>query len=119
MRNFALDVETHDLVLDESRNLAFTKTPEEMLAQRLTCKLKAFLGEWYLDRRVGVPYFEEVLVKNPNIAKIRALLLSVVSTDPQVARVLVFDVDFQPGTREFLVNFKVQAHDGTEAEGSI
>lgn len=119
MRNLALDVDTHDLVLDESRNLVFTQTPEEMLSQRLTCKLKAFLGEWYLDRRVGVPYFEEVLVKNPNVAKIRALLLSVVTNDPQVARVLAFDVNFEPRTRDFLVNFKVQAHDGTEAEGDI
>ena len=52
MRNLALDVDTHDLVLDESRNLVFTQTPEEMLSQLITCKLKEFLDDWYLDSRV-------------------------------------------------------------------
>lgn len=32
-----------------------------VIAQRLTIRLRTFLGEWFLDETIGVPYFQEIL----------------------------------------------------------
>ena len=118
-RNLYLDPNTNDLVLNGSKNLAMTANAVELLAQRITNRLRFFKAEWYLDRSLGVPYFEEVLKKNPNIAKVRALLLSVVAKTNGVAKVLAFDTIFDAQTRIFSVNFKVQSSDGSVVQGVV
>ena len=37
-----------------------------MVRQNLSIRLKFFLGEWFLNITIGVPYFQSILVKNPN-----------------------------------------------------
>lgn len=32
-----------------------------VIAQRVTIRLRTFLGEWFLDETIGVPYFQEIL----------------------------------------------------------
>lgn len=114
-----LDENEHDLVIGEDGDLQFTNGTVDEVAQLICCRLRMFLGEWYLNRLEGVPYFEEVLKKNPNLAQVRALLLSVVVDTPNVEKVLQFDSTFDASTRSYSVRFKAQASDGTVVEGEI
>ncbi len=43
-------------------------------AQRVQCRLRAVLKEWFLDRSDGTAYLQMILVKNPNIGHARAEL---------------------------------------------
>ena len=75
-----------DLLLDDSgvvlRNgdWAFA-VDREGIQQRISQVLKTIAGEWFLDLDYGLPYFEQILVKNPNLPSVqdifRRALLSV------------------------------------------
>jgi hypothetical protein len=40
-------------------------------AQRITVSLDVFLGEWFLDKRIGIAYFRDLLVHSPNSDTVR------------------------------------------------
>ena len=75
-----------DLLLDDNgvvlRNgdWAFA-VDREGIQQRISQVLKTIAGEWFLDLDYGLPYFEQILVKNPNLPSVqdifRRALLSV------------------------------------------
>lgn len=117
--NMYLDPTTHDLQLDATGNIQVTADTEELLSVRIKTRFSTFRGEWFLDRNLGVPYFEEVMVKNPDVNAVRNLLLAQLVDIPGVDEVLSFDVNFNTASRLFQVNFKVRATDGTIVEGEI
>lgn len=63
-----------------------TLTPDlkTAVAQHLLIRLRMFFGEWFLDTREGVPYFELVLVDNPDVARITSIFRSVILETPGV-----------------------------------
>lgn len=75
-----------DLLLDDNgvvlRNgdWAFA-IDREGIQQRIGQTLRTIAGEWFLDLDYGLPYFEQILVKNPNLPSVqdtfRRALLSV------------------------------------------
>jgi len=65
-----------DLLLDDSgvvlRNgdWAFA-IDREGIQQRIGQTLRTIAGEWFLDLDYGLPYFEQILVKNPNLPSVQ------------------------------------------------
>jgi len=43
------------------------------IKQQTTLRLGFFKGEWFLDEERGIPWYEEILVKNPNLIRIREI----------------------------------------------
>jgi hypothetical protein len=117
--NFLLDDNLHDLSLDSTGNIRMSANAAEDLSSRIECRLRTFKGEWYLNRDLGVPYYSEVLKKNPDIEKVRALLLSELVKVQGIAEVLRFTVGFDHATRVFQVFFSVKASDGSIVDGGI
>jgi hypothetical protein len=56
----------------------FLQPGPEYTRQKLAARLKFFLGEWFLDRRLGVPYFKHVFVRNPDLDVIRQMFRKVI-----------------------------------------
>ena len=100
-----------DLLLDSDGDLDITggnlslTSGIDAVRQRLELSLKFFRGEWFLDRRVGIPYFERILVKGPNIPAITTLFRDAILTDPEVLEVLGLQLDFDPAARTLAVSF--------------
>lgn len=46
--------------------------------QRIRVRFRFVRGEWYRDTRLGVPWFEVILVKQPNLTLVRSLFRQVV-----------------------------------------
>jgi hypothetical protein len=67
-----------------SRRLRLTEQGAEALAQKLRVRLGLAQGDWFMDRRVGVPYYTDVMGKQPAGAA-EALLRGVIMTCPGVA----------------------------------
>jgi len=42
-----------------------SESTREAIAQAARCRLRTFLGEWFLDSSIGVPWFEQVLGVKP------------------------------------------------------
>lgn len=84
----------HDLALDALGHVSLVGDAGRV-RQQIKITLMTLLGEWFLDTGFGVPYFEDVLVKNPNRATIEAVLRARILDVPDVTRVgrLVLEVD--------------------------
>lgn len=79
----------------------------EWVRQKLAQRLKMFLGEWFLDRRLGVPYFKHVFVSNPNLDQVRQMFRKVILGTPGVLSIEgdTITLDYNPTARSLGVSF--------------
>ena len=59
----------------------------DAVSQHLRNRLRFFLGEWFLDRRLGFPFFRDVFIKNPNKRAVRAAFRRTIRDTPGIATV--------------------------------
>lgn len=93
-----LVIESGDLVLVDGL---------EAIAQDVTTRLRMFLGEWFLNTKAGVPYFERILVKNPSVPDVLSILSEVVTKTPGVQAITEgLTWDYSAADRSATVAFK-------------
>ena len=51
---------------------------DEAVIQRIRIRLQVFRGEWYADRSQGVPYYERILLKNPDSRVVQAIFTAAI-----------------------------------------
>ena len=85
---------------------------QEEVRQRLLQRLRTFLGEWFLDKSIGVPYFQDILVKNPNLNLVDAILKVEITETPGVLELLEYDSSLNKSTRQFSVTFTARTISG-------
>lgn len=107
----ALNPVAWDVTLDATGNLLFVEGIEE-LRQRLTHRLRFFRREWFLDTRLGVPYFEDILVKNPRRELVTSILREVILETDGVASIKSFSLDIDNAARTATVRTDVVGTDG-------
>ncbi|MFX1587236.1 MAG: hypothetical protein ACFFC1_03690 [Promethearchaeota archaeon] len=111
MKDILLNELTGDLDLT-NWNLRFTSSNSQYIAQKLKIRLGFFLGEWYLNINEGIPYFEKILVKNPNLSEIEDLMIEKILTVSGVESLESFNLEFDKSTRELTVSFTVKTSEG-------
>ncbi len=82
------------------------------IPQLLKRRLRFFLKEWFLDESLGVPYFEEVLVKNPSPVAVDGILKRAIIETPGVIDLIRFDLDYDQALRKFVVSFEARSVTG-------
>lgn len=58
--------------------------------QQIATRFRMFKGEWFRDLRLGVPYFEHILVKDPNLDVCRSIFRRVLLLSPGVRSITRF-----------------------------
>jgi len=110
---------------DDSNDLALTSAgrlqleTDEVIAASIKLKhrFQFFKGEWFLDTRIGVPYFEVVYVKNPDIELIRRVIRRIILSCPPIVDVKKVDVFYLPKLRTCAFEFQAVAADGQIVAG--
>lgn len=95
----ALDPATGDLAVP----IAFLRGAAAF-AQRLTCRLRMFRGEWFLDKRQGFPYIEAVLRKNPDLALVGSLFRRAILSTPGALSILQFELNLDSPARVLTID---------------
>jgi hypothetical protein len=113
-RDLKIDPLTGDLVI-ENGDLAQVSGTDAIL-QSIRTRLGFFLGEWFLDEAQGIPYFESILVKNPNFPAVRELLRRALLETPGVLEVTSLRLRFTSSTRLLAVSFRVSTDLGELAQ---
>jgi hypothetical protein len=85
--------------LDTSTGAFVTLTGPEYAAQKIRQRFKLILGEWFLDTTKGVPWFEEVLIKNPNLELIKSLFRDEILNVPGITGVVQIESMYTPSIR--------------------
>jgi hypothetical protein len=116
--DFYVDPTTDDLSLaDDGQVLGVTGA--ERIAQHVRSRLLTRRGEWYLDETVGVPYLEQVFVRNPDLVLIRASVATEILDVPGVARLTQLNLTFTPGSRTLTIDFELLADEGVLVGGTV
>lgn len=110
MTDLKLD-STHDIAI-ENNDLVLIESVEA-IAQDVLIRLQFFLGEWFLDTRLGVPYFEKVLGQKPRLTALKGLFRKVILSAPGMLGMKDFLIDFNGVTRTLTVEFQGIADSGT------
>lgn len=116
MKNLYQDPVTNDLTLT-AFNLQMTGDTAEWLTAKIQNRLRFFQGEWFLNREVGIPYFQKVFKKETDINEVNALFVTQITGTPGVAELLAFSSSFDGTTRRYSVSFSVRATDGQTVAG--
>ncbi len=111
--DIALDKDTHDLLIEGNELLLVNDV--DQIEQNLKIRLKFFSGEWFLDITQGLPFYDTILVKNPNVPNIDNIIKAEIIDTPGVTELLSYDSSYDASLREYVVDFKVRTIFG-EAE---
>jgi hypothetical protein len=107
-----------NLRLDQYGDLAFTDgnialaTGIEEVAQKLKVRYSFFLGEWYLDKRLGVPWIQSIFVKGTPENLIRSKLMRVALRCPGVSSVEDFQLVLDNSRRQLALSFQARLDSG-------
>lgn len=108
--NLLLDDDTWDLYL-ESGNLVIS-SGHDAARQAVNYRLRLFMGEWFMDENEGVPYWTQILIKNPNLPAIREIIRARIAATPGISEVLSISLEKDTG-RTYSLSFKAKLYDDT------
>jgi hypothetical protein len=95
-----------------SGNLVLVTDVPTCAAQELNSKFKFFLGEWFADKRLGVPYFQFVLIRNPNMGIVRQVFTAVIDTVQEITGIVSADITYVSTNRTCSALFQLSTKDG-------
>lgn len=110
-----LETLDHDMALVNGD--LFLCSDERVVSQLVEARLRLFLGEWFLDLREGIPYFEQVFIKNPDMTVVRSLLSKVVTDTPGVKDLL--EASFTFDREERILYYDIRILSDLDAEFSL
>lgn len=103
-RDLKIDKDTGDLVIENGDLVQVSGI--DAIAQAVRQHLSFFKGEWFLDEEEGLPYFEEVLVKNPNLAAIQDVFRKEILSIAGILEVQSLTLAYVGATRTLKVSFR-------------
>lgn len=116
---------SNDLLIDNNNDLALTAYDlvltdrSNITKQKLKQVLSLFKGNWFLNLNEGVPYFEEILGKNPSLSRVETLLVREIQRVEEVAEILQLDIAENKTTRTIAVILVVRDNQGDTVEVTI
>jgi hypothetical protein len=100
--NLQLDPNTWDIIIGRSTTrvsgLAYT-------SQLVKSRLLTILGEWKPDPTLGMPWFDSVMTKAPDISLIEGLILDVIIGTDHVLDVSEISLNLDKSSRTLNVSF--------------
>ncbi len=110
-KDLLLDTSTHDLKVT-GFDLSLV-TGIDYIVQKLKIRLLFFLREWFLDTTEGVPYYDDILVKNPNVVpNIDTILKAHILETPGVNELTSYESDYDNALRKLTVTFQCRTDEG-------
>lgn len=107
-----------DLALDDDGDLLVRDGDlvlvggDDYVVQEARVNLQWFRDEWFLDESKGVPFFEQIFVKNPNLPLIQATYRRALLATRGVVSVESLDLNLDKSTRTLTVNWSARITGG-------
>lgn len=101
-----LDTTTHDLNFVDA-DLVLSAD----VAQAVKINLLFVQGDWFLNRSAGLPYFEKIFVKTPNLDHVAAIFRRAIVDTPGVGEIIRFVIDFDANTRTLTLDWAANTDD--------
>lgn len=102
--DIGLDTETGDL--GELEGDLPVVQEGDCRAQYIRQKLKLWLAEWFLAESAGVPFHDEVFIKNPRLLVLDAYFKDLILAVPGIVELTRFNMNLDGPTRTLFVDFE-------------
>jgi len=105
-----IEMDCNKFVIVNNQLVIITGKPlvEQLILQRL----RLFLGEWFADTSVGVPYFQTIFVKGVALNTVSNILKDIVLQTPGVLHMFRFEIAFDSEIRKSRVSIGVRSAQG-------
>lgn len=110
MIDLKLDPTSHDLVIN-SYDLQLIDQVDQIV-QAVKMRLLTIFGEWFLDAREGVRYFDIVCSKNPDVSLIDSIMKATIVETPGVRELMSYSSTLNSSARTLSVTFQVNTDYG-------
>lgn len=104
MMDILLDPKTHDIKL-VNRDISLLRDGD-LVGQRIKQRLLTYLGEWFLDATIGLPWNELIFQKGFPINLIRSYIIRVIVLTVGIESLDTFELDVNSSTREMFIKFE-------------
>ena len=109
-----------DILLNSNGDYKISDTGDIVLTQSvrqaIRIRLKWFFGEWRLGPLLGLDYWGTVLVKNPNLVKVRQAIRDEILSVEEVTAVNRVDLKADAARRQLIVSFEAATSEETFQE---
>lgn len=109
-----------DILMDSSGDAVFvngdtkvTYFAADVVAQRLTIRLRTFLGEWDFNVTYGVPYFQRIFKKGVTKVTVDNLFREQILAEAGVLEIKTFTSVLDVATRHYSATFVVRTEEGS------
>lgn len=98
-----------DILLDKTGDLCISATGDiklgDSVAQKIRIRLLWFEGEWRWDVDEGMPYFDRLFIKNPDIDYVESVVRERIFEVDEVTEVKEVSVLFDAKSREAVIRY--------------
>ena len=108
--DIALDPTTNDIAL-QSNGLYFVDGVDA-IAQQLRITFQGFLGEWFLDTTLFMPWFQDVLIKAPSFAVVQEIFKNAILETQGILSLNDFQLNLDLGARTATLSFSALSANG-------
>jgi len=115
MRSLAVDPHGNNF-LRNNRQLRHTESRLEYLQQKVRTVLSLFLGEWFLDVSIGIPYIPTTDNRSAHRRLIESRVQTKIMAIDGIRRLHSFATEFDPRDRTFSVRFVAETDSGDTLE---
>jgi len=115
MKDFAITPHGNDFIR-QRHGLRFTNTYLEYMAQKVRSAISLFLGEWYLNKKLGIPYIPSSMEKIDHRPLLETALQVTISNVKGIKKLLSFNPSFDVRERCLKVRFMAQCENGETLE---
>ena len=105
---FNWNVAEEDIALPIS--LVFSPDSLEFVLRQ---RFRFFLNEWFLNLSEGVPYYRDILIKNPNDSVVRSIFRQVILTTQDIDSIRTLKITIDKKERKLTAEFIAVRTDGT------
>lgn len=96
--------ESGDLLISENGDISTT----DSISQAIGIRLRWFLEEWKFNQEFGVPYYEEILIKNASKLHAEQIMREQIMSVDEVQDVPDIEVEINSNTRKMKVKFTAE-----------
>jgi hypothetical protein len=119
MKDLLIEQQGNKFVV-EDHHWRFTESRLEYIAQKIRHTISIFLGEWFMDRTIGIPYIPgEDVERTMHRRMIETALQVRIGEVEGVEKFLSFTSNLDRATRILTVDFTVQIDTGETFSDSV
>lgn len=107
-----------DLKLDTTGDLAIENDSfvlvdgVDAIVQDLTIRFQFFQGEWFLDTRLGMPYYQKILGEKPRLNIMKNIFRKAILLTPGILSLTDLDIVYDGASRLLSVSFQGKSTEG-------